>query len=476
MALRVGVASAASGSPPSVTTEPASEVRPTGATLAGSVNANGSAVSECRFEYGTTTRFGRSVACAQSVGDSSEAIHVSAVLSGLNESTVYYVKLSASNANGAGEGATESLETTRAAAPTVSTGRAIAAESTATFTGSVVANGSPLTNCMFEYGTTTAYGRSVQCAQTSGEAPGPVQVTSPSGPLLAGTVYHYRLTAVNGVGVGHGSDSAFRTAVSAANSPAMPPWQPFLEWGYGIYDRGAPSGTASANGAYPPRASAAMARCLTLQEPSRTACVASVREWRRIDAGLSVYHCAAEGLAGLTGPAITPGPGGAGARSAGAGARSASAPRAKAAHHTSEAGWPPDECLKMDKGPAGGAHTIVGIPRLHNWLLGGYGSDTIIGGKTGDVIWADYQECCWPRQQTAIIHAGNGRNVIYANDTRDYVWTGTNPKTVVHAHVSGISGVIHCQSARIVVFLSTVSEHHFKLDGCHRISHFSVGY
>ena len=130
----------------------------------------------------------------------------------------------------------------------------------------------------------------------------------------------------------------------------------------------------------------------------------------------------------------------------------------------------------MDKGPAGRTHTLVGLNGVHNWLLGGYGSDTIIGGDDGDVIWGDYQECCWPRRQTAIIRAGNGRNVIYANDTRDYVWTGTNPKTVVHAHVIGISGVIHCQSPRIVVFLSTVSERHFKLDGCHHVSHYSVGY
>jgi hypothetical protein len=113
---------------------------------------------------------------------------------------------------------------------------------------------------------------------------------------------------------------------------------------------------------------------------------------------------------------------------------------------------------------------------VHNWLLGGYGNDTMIGGDKGDVIWADYQPEGQPPWQRAIIHAGNGRNVIYANDTVNYVWTGTNPRTVVHAHVSGISGVIHCQSPGIVVFLSTVSERHFQLDGCRHISHYSVGY
>ena len=126
---------------------------------------------------------------------------------------------------------------------------------------------------------------------------------------------------------------------------------------------------------------------------------------------------------------------------------------------TSEAGWPAKQCLKMDKGPAGRRHTLVGLNGAHNWLLGGYGSDTIIGGDRGDVIWGDYHPH-GAHAQTAIIHAGNGRNVIYANDTRNFVWTGTNPRTVVHAHVTGISGVIHCQSPGIVVYLSTISQRH----------------
>ena len=149
--------------------------------------------------------------------------------------------------------------------------------------------------------------------------------------------------------------------------------------------------------------------------------------------------------------------------------------RASAAN-TSEAGWPAKECLKMDKGPAGRRHTLVGQRGVHNWLLGGYGNDTIVGGNIGDVIWGDYHPSGVPRFQSVTIHAGNGRNVIYANDTQNDVWTGTNPRTVVHAHVSGISGVIHCQSPGIVVFLGVVSERHFKLDGCRHISHFSVGY
>ena len=141
---------------------------------------------------------------------------------------------------------------------------------------------------------------------------------------------------------------------------------------------------------------------------------------------------------------------------------------------TSHAGWPPDEHLVMDKGPAGRTHTLRGKPNLHNYLLGGYGNDTIYGGEAGDVIWGDYHPSGWPAHQTAVIHAGNGKNFIYSNDTVNYVWTGTNPATVVHAHED--SGVIHCENPHIVVLTSHHALPHYKLHGCRHISFYSVGY
>jgi hypothetical protein len=141
---------------------------------------------------------------------------------------------------------------------------------------------------------------------------------------------------------------------------------------------------------------------------------------------------------------------------------------------TSHAGWPPNQHLEMDKGRAGLHHVLVGRTGVHNYLLGGYGDDTIYGGNAGDVIWGDYHESGWPSWQVAVIHAGNGPNFIYANDTVNYVWTGTNPHTVVHAHEN--SGVIHCQNRHIVVFTSHRALPHYKLEGCRRISFYSVGY
>jgi hypothetical protein len=141
---------------------------------------------------------------------------------------------------------------------------------------------------------------------------------------------------------------------------------------------------------------------------------------------------------------------------------------------TSHAGWPANQHLVMDKGPGGRSNTLVGRANMHNYLLGGYGNDTIYGGAAGDVIWGDYHPSGWPAHQAAVIHAGAGKNFIYANDTVNYVWTGTNPATVVHAHEG--SGVIHCESSAIVVFTSRHALPHYSLRGCRHISFYSVGY
>ncbi len=141
---------------------------------------------------------------------------------------------------------------------------------------------------------------------------------------------------------------------------------------------------------------------------------------------------------------------------------------------TSHAGWPPDQHLVMDRGPAGAHNVLRGEPGVHNYLLGGYGDDEIFGGSSGDVIWGDYHPEGWPAFQTAVIHAGDGRNVIYANDTLNYVWSGTNPATVIHIHEGG--GAVHCENPAIILFTSHRALPHYRLHGCRRISFYSVGY
>jgi hypothetical protein len=457
------VASAAGAATPVVATGSATSIEATSATLHGSVNPNGTEVTDCVIEYGASTSYGLHAACVPVVG--STPVAVSASLASLGAGATYHYRISVAYKNGSEELHETGADASFVTQPLVTTSIPSAYVSYsgtqayvyANLSGSVQAGGSGVIDCHFEYGTSPSLGSNVPCAQSLGTYGG--QAYAAVNGLQWATSYYARLSASNLPGrQTFGAIQTFQTPSPIVYPPYRPPpsvsYTPYPPYTYTNPPYNPPNYYARPSS--PSRA--ALARCMRMRGDRRSKCLAGLR--RRgggrggsgpaSDRGLSVYYC----RYGRT-----------------------SARRAVAhAASTSEAGWPPKECLKMDKGPAGQHHTIVGMRHVHNWLLGGYGSDTIIGGDKGDVIWGDYQDCCWPKHQTAIIHAGNGRNVIYANDTLNYVWTGKNPKTVVHAHANGISGVIHCGSSSQVIFLSVVSERHFKLDGCGRISHFSVGY
>ena len=108
------------------------------------------------------------------------------------------------------------------AVPGVAAGAATnVAKTGATLQGAVDPHGAPVTSCEFEYGTTGAYGQSVECAQEpaqigSGASPVPVsaEIPAPGQPALQpGTLYHFRLT------VGNASGTSLSTGLFATASP-----------------------------------------------------------------------------------------------------------------------------------------------------------------------------------------------------------------------------------------------------------------
>lgn len=95
---------------PAVTTEAASAISQTAATLNGKVDAEGNNAS-CTFEYGTTAAYGTSVPCSVSPVTGSTATAVSAALSGLAANTTYHFRVVAENSGGKSEGGDQTLTT-----------------------------------------------------------------------------------------------------------------------------------------------------------------------------------------------------------------------------------------------------------------------------------------------------------------------------------------------------------------------------
>lgn len=86
-------------------------------------------------------------------------------------------------------------------------------ETSATLTGTVIPAGLAVSECVFEWGETTAYGETAGCEPEAGEISGtnPVPVKAQLSPLQKGTVYHYRLVAKVGGERETGSDASFKT-------------------------------------------------------------------------------------------------------------------------------------------------------------------------------------------------------------------------------------------------------------------------
>jgi hypothetical protein len=133
----------------------------------------------------------------------------------------------------------------------------------------------------------------------------------------------------------------------------------------------------------------------------------------------------------------------------------------------SHAGWPSiNGTLKMHKSDRHG--TIRGTHRSDE-LLGGHGNDMIFGRRASDVIWGDYKPCCQPTTQVDHLYGGPGKDFIYASHGINFIYTGGG-RDHVHAHF-GSGGEIHCDSPRVLVYLSHRSRRHYHLYGCRHISY-----
>jgi phosphodiesterase/alkaline phosphatase D-like protein len=205
----------AQGTAPAVSTNAATAVTRTSATLNAHVNAHSSQTTYW-FEYGTGTDFGQ-VTSFQSGGSGNASNAVSAAVSGLSPQTKYYFRINAQNQYGTVNGATQSFTTSGPAtanAPVVTTQVASpVATTTATLRGTVNPSGTQ-TTYWFEYSTDSLLG-SVLVKTTPHKSAGANATTDSISADVSGlapaTTYYYRTVAQNAAGTVRGDNLTFTT-------------------------------------------------------------------------------------------------------------------------------------------------------------------------------------------------------------------------------------------------------------------------
>lgn len=195
---------------PIVTTEAATSVTETGATLKGQVNPHGYATTY-QFEYGLTTSYGTKVpATAESVGSGKANVAVSKAISGLKGNTPYHYRVTATNAYGTTVGLDKTFTTPKL--PTVTTEAANPVGNTVAMLRGVVNPNGLTTTYQFEYGETASYGSKAPAkAGEAGAGTSPLSLGILIEGLKPETLYHYRFTATSSAGTAYGVDKVFTT-------------------------------------------------------------------------------------------------------------------------------------------------------------------------------------------------------------------------------------------------------------------------
>ena len=101
----------AAPTPPDAATAAATNIGPLGAQVNGTVTANGHATN-VRFQYGTTTKYGKSTP-VQAIGQGTSPVPVAAALSGLKSNTRYHFRVVATSSAGTTRGDDKSFKTAK---------------------------------------------------------------------------------------------------------------------------------------------------------------------------------------------------------------------------------------------------------------------------------------------------------------------------------------------------------------------------
>jgi DNA-binding beta-propeller fold protein YncE len=213
---------------PEVTTGSATEIRPSSATLDGTINADGIKLTECEFEYVEAVRYaptspdpyaaGQAVSCVEGLGEGSgeigrgtQPVEVHADIAGLAVGTTYDFRLRASE-EGTAVGSDEHFSTLPKPAITAAKTSNLAATSV-DLEAQVNPSGIKLESCVFEYGAGVGvYSKHVDCAPPAaqiGSGTAPVSIAQHIEGLEPNVTYDWRVVASSEAGTTTSADHTF---------------------------------------------------------------------------------------------------------------------------------------------------------------------------------------------------------------------------------------------------------------------------
>ena len=200
---------------PDVTTDQATGVTDTEATLQGIINPQGPDIFS-NFEWGTDTSYGNSTGF-NLIGSGTDPLPAfPETLTGLTPNTTYHFRVVGTGFDNIPYPGNDQTFTTDTIEPTIageaSTTHSTTTEVTAKLSGTINPNNAP-TTYRFEWGKTTSYGNSVPLAGDpagdAGAGTTPTAVSADLANLEPGAEYHWRITADNGTDSVNGTDQKF---------------------------------------------------------------------------------------------------------------------------------------------------------------------------------------------------------------------------------------------------------------------------